>query len=270
VTRGRTRGDAAARARAWVHAAHASVCDMVAPWEHGTVVRATRYPTYFDFNLVRVEDTSAPSLDALVGVADEALAGLAHRRITFEVVAAAEPHRPGLEALGWKATRLVWMRHAGATSPAALAVERVPYDAVRGLRLAWHLEEFPNLDSTAYLDDSREVAMRRNAEVFAVLESGTPVAFAQLERDGEAAEVTDVYVQPEHRGEGLGTAITQAAVAAAGDVSDLWIVADDDGRAKQLYARLGFRAVWTVMDFLRLGSPAAPPAGSARTGGSGP
>jgi GNAT superfamily N-acetyltransferase len=253
VTGGRSEGDAAACARSWLHAAHSAVCDVLAPWEHGTVVRATRYPSYFDFNLLRVEDDAALGVDELVSVADEELAGLAHRRVDFEVVAAAEPLRASLEALGWKATRLVWMRHAGPPqADAGLPVERVPYDAVRDLRLDWHKEDFPTLDLTGHDADAREVATRRHAEVFAALDGGAPVAFAQLERDGAAAEVTDVYVRPEYRGKGLGTAITKAAIKAAGDVRDLWIVADDEDRPKQLYARLGFRPAWTVMDFLRL------------------
>jgi hypothetical protein len=37
--------DLAARARAWRNAAHAAVCDVLEPWAHGTVVRATRYPS---------------------------------------------------------------------------------------------------------------------------------------------------------------------------------------------------------------------------------
>jgi predicted GNAT family acetyltransferase len=78
------------------------------------------------------------------------------------------------------------------------------------------------------------------------------VAFAQIERDGEAAEITQVYVRPEYRGDGRATAITRAAIEAAGDVSDLWIVADDEDRPKHLYARLGFRPAWTTMEFLRL------------------
>src|SRR3954463_6092443 len=90
---------AEARARAWRHSAHAAVCDVIEPWAHGTVVRATRHPTYYDFNLVRVEDDPAMSLEALVAFADEALAGLEHRRFDFEVMAAADALRPGFEAL---------------------------------------------------------------------------------------------------------------------------------------------------------------------------
>lgn len=246
-------GGEAARARAWHHAAHAAVCDVLEPWEHGTVVRATRYPRYFDFNVVRVEDDPQLSVDALVDFADEALAGLAHRRVDFESVAAAEPLRAGFEAMHWKATRLLWMRHAAPTPPGDdVAVEALPYDAVRDLRVAWHLEDFPDQDPTAHYAEARDVALRRHAQVLAVLEGGAPVAFAQLERDGDAAEITQVYVHPEYRGDGRGTAITRAAINAAGHVRDLWIIADDEDRPKQLYARLGFRPAWTAMEFLRL------------------
>jgi hypothetical protein len=50
----------------------------------------------------------------------------------------------------------------------------------------------------------------------------------------------------------LGTALTGAAISNAGDVEDLWIVADDEGRPKQLYSRLGFRPAWTAIQALSL------------------
>jgi GNAT superfamily N-acetyltransferase len=244
----------AARARAWQHGAHAAVCDVVTPWRSGTVVRATHYPNYYDFNVVRVEQDPAMSVAALASFADQALAGLAHRRLDFELVSAAEPLRAGFEADGWKAMRLLWMRHR--SSPLAgpdIAVEEVPYDDVHDLRVAWHREDFPaERDSARYHAQSRELALRRGAQVLAVREGGAPVAFAQLERDGSSAEIRLVYVHPEYRGGGRGTAITHAAIEAAGDVADLWICADDEGRAKELYARLGFHAAWTTMEFTRL------------------
>ena len=235
-----------------MHAAHDAVCDTVEPWEHGTVVRASRYPTYFDYNLVRVEDHAELSVDALVAFADEALAGLTHRRVMFEVAAAGEPLRAGLESLGWKATPLVWMLHAGGAPPGhpTVRVEPVPYDAVHELRVGWLAEEFPDLDVTDFLADARDLAISRGAEILAVVEDGEPVGFAQLERVGDAAEITDVFVRADRRGRGLGTAITQAAIGAAGEVGELWIVADADDRPKDLYARLGFRPVWTDLDFL--------------------
>jgi ribosomal protein S18 acetylase RimI-like enzyme len=78
--------------------------------------------------------------------------------------------------------------------------------------------------------------------------SGTPSSSGL----GRSAEITQVYVRADHRGRGLGTALTRAAIDAAGEVDDLWIVADDEGRPKALYERLGFRAVWTMVELLRM------------------
>lgn len=232
---------------------HAALCDVLEPWAHGTVVRATRYPRYFDFNVVRVEENPSMSVQGLMAFADEALAGLAHRRVDFDLIDAAEPLRADFEAKGWKALRLLWMRHDALPPPGpALAVEEVPYDEAHELRVAWHQEDFPDQDPDGYHAQAREVALRRDAQVLAVHEGGSCVAFAQLERDGSAAEITQVYVHPEHRGGGRGTAMTRAAIEAAGDVRDLWIAADDDDRPKELYARLGFRPAWRTMEFLRL------------------
>jgi ribosomal protein S18 acetylase RimI-like enzyme len=244
--------DIEARARAWRDGAHAAVCDVIVPWAHGTIVRATRHPTYYDYNLVRVEDDPGMSVEALVDVADEALAGLEHRRFDFDVVTAADALRPGFEAIGWKTMRLVWMRHASPAPPGPdIAVREVPYDTVHELRLAWHGEEPPDQTTLTYFDHAREVAMSRDVRTLAVHDGDRPIAFAQLERAGEAAEITQVFVHPDYRGGGRGTAMTRAAIEAAGDVRDLWIAADDEDRPKDLYARLGFRPAWTAMEVTR-------------------
>jgi GNAT superfamily N-acetyltransferase len=253
-------GDLAARAQAWHQGVHAAVCDVQEPWAFGTVVRATRYPTYFDFNLVRVEEDPGMSVEALIEFADEALAGLPHRRVDFEPVDVGESLRAGFAEHGWASERLVWMRHDAArrSGPAGIEVDEVPYDAVHALRVAWLEEDFPDLQPGAYFGEARAVARMLGARVFAVLEAGTPVAYAQLEYIGRSAEIVQVYVRADRRGRGLGTALTSAAIDAAGEVDELWIVADDEGRPKQLYARLGFRAVRTVVELLRLPDPPGP------------
>jgi ribosomal protein S18 acetylase RimI-like enzyme len=240
------------RARAWRDARHASVCDVLEPWAHGTVVRATRRPTYWDFNVVRVEENPAMSVEELAAFADQALAGLVHRRLDFDLIDAAEPLRSGFEAQDWKTTHLLWMRHEAPMPPGPdVAVEEVPYDAVHDLRLTWHQEDSPDKDPGDYHAHAREVSLRRGAKILALREGRDPVAFAQLERDGAGAEITTVYVHPEYRGAGRGTALTRAAIEAAGDVQDLWITADAEDRPKGLYARLGFRTAWVTMEFLR-------------------
>jgi GNAT superfamily N-acetyltransferase len=229
------------------------VCDVFEPWAHGTVVRATRYPEYWDYNVVRVEEEPDMSVEALVAFADEALAEVAHRRIDFEQADSAEPLRRRFAALGWLSERLVWMHHEAEPPPRPdIVVEEIPYDAVDHLRIAWHAEDFPGHDPGDHVAEAREVAHRLGVQVLAVHEAGTPVAFAQLIRHAGSAEITQVYVHPEHRGRGLGTAMTSAAIEAAGDADALWIVADDEGRPKELYARLGFRPAWAAIEALRL------------------
>jgi GNAT superfamily N-acetyltransferase len=157
--------------------------------------------------------------------------------------------------------RLLWMRHrALAPSPDGALVQAVDYDAVHRLRLAWHREDFDYpLTDGSYFVQSRELALKRGARVLAVLEDGEPIAFAQLMRTRRAAEITHVYVSADHRGRGLGTAVTCAAIADARSGRDpsrsrrsLWICADEEDRPKELYARLGFAPVWTTVQFLRV------------------
>jgi predicted GNAT family acetyltransferase len=246
-------GDLAARARTWYHSLAAAVCDVLEPWDHGTVVRATRYPTYFDFNAVRVEEDPQMGVDALVAFADEALAGLGHRRVDVEPAGVAESLRPGFEARRWSTHRLVCMLHDGSRPSQArrLAVEEVPFDAVNALRTAWFAEDFPDLELGDHLAEAREVARIFSARVLAVMDAGTPVAYAQVECMDRSGEISQVYVRPDHRGRGLGTALTCTAIEAVRDVDELWIVANDEGRPKQLYSRLGFRPVWTTVEMLR-------------------
>jgi ribosomal protein S18 acetylase RimI-like enzyme len=232
------------------------VCDVAEPWAHGTVLRATQLPDYWDFNLVRVEDDPDMSAESLMAVADEALDGLAHRRFDFDLIGPADRLRPAFRDAGWESTRLVWMQHSSPPPPGpSIEVETVPYDAVDHLRAAWHQEDFPNIDPTDYLEQSNEVNQAREVQVLAARgDDGAAIAFAQLQRGDGIAEVTHVYVLPEHRGGGRGTAVTRAAIEAASDVDHLLIVADDEDRPKELYARLGFAPIWMTMEMTRLPS----------------
>jgi ribosomal protein S18 acetylase RimI-like enzyme len=235
--------------RDWHHAEQRAVCDVLEQWAHGMILRATRYPSYFAYNLVRVERDPGIGAEELTSIADQALAGYAQRRIDVEDIAAAERLQPGLEANGFKTMRLLCMRHHTPPPPAPPApVDKVAYDAVAHLRLRWHHEDSPDQDNE-YQQWAREIALRRGVQVLSITTSGEPVAYAQLARDGRQAEITEVYVDVQHRGAGLGTALTRAAIEAASDVDDLWICADDENRAKKLYARLGFRPAWSTMEF---------------------
>jgi GNAT superfamily N-acetyltransferase len=242
----------AERALAWTRASRGLACDLVMPWEYGTVLRASRYPQYYNLNLVRVERPPDLGAGELIAFADTALDGLPHRLLGFEPEAAAARLRAGFEAAGFHTTVLVWMHHAGsrALRPAFDVVE-VPYDAADSLRRAWHQEDFPGVDAGVFHAQQREVHLARGSRVLATFDRGEPIGFAALDPIGDGTEVGAVYVAAAHRGRGYGTALTQAAIAAAGDVRDLWICADAEDRPQRLYARLGFRPVLRTVEFLR-------------------
>ncbi len=212
-------------------------------------MRASRFPSYFDFNTVRVEDDPGTDVEELASFADRALSGLPHRRVDFDCLVAAERRRTEFERRGWRATSLLWMRHeCPAPGQPDKRVEAAPYEAPQRLRVLWQ-RDFGDY-SPSFHDHAREVALKRGVLTLVVRADEEPVAFAQLERDGGGAEITQVYVHPDHRGRGVGTAITRAAIAQAADATDLWICADAEERAKEIYARLGFVTAWRTMSFL--------------------
>jgi len=216
-------------------------------------MRASRYPRYWDFNLLRVERDPGLGVEELIAIADEHLQGLAHRRIDFDLAHWGDPLRTAFETRGWAAERLLWMRHAEPAPRAAEAgIEEVAYQYTHQLRSAWHREDFPDHTEVAYQHEAHEVAIRRGARVFVIHDGSQPVGFAQLEAAGAAAEITQLYVLPCYRGRGRGTLLASSTVAEAGEVADLWICADDEDRAKNLYSRLGFRPVSSVLHFTRM------------------
>jgi GNAT superfamily N-acetyltransferase len=250
----RTDGDARTRAIAWRRADHARICDVIEATEHGTAVRCTSLPTYWNFNSLRVEgpDTCVIA-DTLVHAADVVQGDLAHRQVEVEDEAAGARLRPGFEALGWAAERLAWMLLEG-PAPAGPDLEEVPFPATRDLRLEWA--------GTATWATSREAAQRFVAHEDSVAElrgsraliarddAGAAVGFASFCARRGAAEIEQVYVTESQRGRGIGGALVSAAARTAGG-AETWIVADDEGDSKRLYERLGFRTVWLQHVFTR-------------------
>ena len=156
---------------------------------------------------------------ALAAVTDEHLADAAHRRVDVETRGrAAAP--ADFEAIGWMANDSCGCSTAPLPPGEMAAVEDVEDDAVADLRETWHHEDFPGVPYGNHATEQREVSLARAVQVFAVMDGGEPVAFAQLEREGDAAEITQFFVA-RPRGGGNGTALTRAAILAAGEFRPL-------------------------------------------------
>lgn len=254
--------DLQAAALAWTRRQREMLCDRVQPWAHGNVLRCTRYPSWYDLNLVRVEDDPEMTPEALIEFADRALSGLGHRMVSFERADAAARVRADLQSAGWQVHPLVWMHHEDSVPPGmdpatpadsrSFDIREVHYDAVAHLRNAWHREDFPDVDPTEFHAQQRE-ALAGGTRVLALHdEEGHPIGFAALDPGGDQIEIGAVYVLPDYRGHGRGTTLTAAAIKAAEGCRHMWICADAEGRPRHLYERLGFRPVLETVDFLRL------------------
>jgi ribosomal protein S18 acetylase RimI-like enzyme len=250
----RTEGGARERAIAWRHAEHARICDVIEATEHGTAVRSTTLPTFWNYNTLRVEgpDTGV-SADALVHAADVLQGDLAHRQIEVEDEAAGARLRPGFAALGWAAERLAWLLLEG-PAPDGPDLEEVPFAATLDLRLEWAASLPWATNEAAALrfaeHEDTVAALRGSRALIARDERGTPVGFASFCAQRGEAEIEQVYVTGAQRGRGTGGALVSAAARLAGGAAT-WIVADDEGDSKRLYERLGFRTAWLQHVFTR-------------------
>ena len=231
------------RFRRWHLARKERVCAEVRPFSYGTVFRSPRHPDVWELNCIQVE--RPVEAGEMIAAADRELAGCAHRLVEWLIPM---PDRVvgELRELGWIVNPLVFMLHDRRvpTEGQAELVE-VDNDAVRELRDIWHLEDFgEHVEPEAFHAQAREVAELAGVCVIAAVEDGRPAGFAQVETHDGGSEVAQVFVRPERRGAGLGTALTSRAIGVGADAApDVWISAARDGRPRRLYERLGFREV---------------------------
>jgi GNAT superfamily N-acetyltransferase len=246
----RNNGGARSRAIAWRRSEHARICDVIEPHEYGTSVQCTFMPTFWFFNCLRVEGPDpGVSADALVHAADVLQGHLAHRLVEVEDEAAGARLRPGFQALGWAAEALAWLRLEG-EAPDGPDLDEVPFPDTRALRLEWagdspwHVDHETARQFSEHEDRTAELRGSR-----ALLAPGG-AGFVSFHREGDTAEIEQVYVTESQRGRGVGGALVTAAIRAAG-APETFIVADVAGDSKRLYERLGFREAWIQHVFTR-------------------
>jgi GNAT superfamily N-acetyltransferase len=235
----------------------ARAASRVVPLDWGTAIYHDEFPRWPDLNTVRVE-VAAPALDAarLERAAVRLQAGLPVQRIEVFDEATARGLVPGMRERGWSAPRSVLMGWDGGEPPAAPRIEEVPYAAIERLREEWLRDDAAAGDATVLeqgLAADRLTFSRTPTRAFAAVRAGRPVAYGLLLDLGETALVEDVYTTPAARGEGLGAQVVHRLVweGRAGGHADTVLATDAGGRARALYARLGFTRLGAVQRFLR-------------------
>jgi GNAT superfamily N-acetyltransferase len=258
--RATTRPEAGARlARA--HALRAApferAATRVVPLEWGSAIFHDEFPRWADVNTVRVE-VPAPDLDAerLHGAVERLQGRLAHRRIEVWDEATAHALEADMAALGYERGHSVLMAWDGGEPAPAPEVEQVPYALVERLRREWLSDDpwAPDPETlTQGMAADRLAFERTPTRAYAVVRDGRPLAYGLLLDLGEVALVEDVYTTPEARGGGLAGAVVSRLVweAQASGHADTILATDAGGRARALYARLGFTPLGAVNRFLR-------------------
>jgi ribosomal protein S18 acetylase RimI-like enzyme len=219
------------------------VCEEVRPFSHGTVFRSPRHPDFWEYNCIRLDRPMEAG--EMIATADRELVGCAHRLVEW-MIPMPDGVVGGLRERGWMANPLIFMLHDGRPLPPDRGeLLEVDYDVVRELRDIWHREDFgEHTEAETFHTQAREVAELADVRVIAAVEEGRPTGFAQVETHDGGSEVTQVFVHPSRRCAGLGGALTAQAIRAGADAAPhVWICAERDNRPRQLYERLGFRAV---------------------------
>jgi GNAT superfamily N-acetyltransferase len=232
----------------------------------GSALFHDRLPRHPDLNTVRVE-VPAPELDGerLHGAVERLQRQLPHRRVEVFDAETAQVVEEDMLRLGYEPGHSVLMASDDGGLPLPRAsrssalrseptIEEVPYRMVESLRREWLEGEWADRETVAQtVEGDRGIFAATSTRAFASFDRGRPVAYGLLLDFGEAALVEDVYTTPGARGAGLGSAVVHRLVweSRRNGHADTVLATPVDGRARELYRRLGFAELGTVHRFLR-------------------
>lgn len=210
----------------------------------GVLLRSARFSHSWDLNqVVLAPGAGADDVAAGIALAEATLDGAAHRRVT---VPAPAPAAPVDAPPGWEADELLLMTFGGGEVPSwpedVLEVDAADLHTAR-LDM-WRSTTDADAVAQELADMQLAFASYPGARALGVRREGAFVAWAQV---AEGC-IDDVYVTPPLRGQGLGRAITRAAVAAGG-----WFLFTDvgDPRPQALYRSLGFEEAGRLVQLTR-------------------
>jgi GNAT superfamily N-acetyltransferase len=252
------------RIHAFERGSLALVADEVAEIPEGWVARSAALPLVWNLNHVGV--TGAVEHHEALELLERHLADLPYRHLVIEHEPSGDALEEQLRAEGWQVERnlgLVLRRDPDRDLDTSMVVEADEAQALELMR-QWTGEEEELKNSPRahrqVLETIRRIWRTRNAQRFGVLgRDGSLAAITMLFSDGVVAQVEDVFVVPEERGHGFGRALVTHAALAALDAGHkfVFILADDNGWPKNLYADIGFEPVERSWEFQRSYNPAS-------------
>ncbi|MBV8431534.1 MAG: GNAT family N-acetyltransferase [Solirubrobacterales bacterium] len=248
----------AARIHAFERQSLELVADEVTEIPEGWVARAPSLPLVWVLNHVGV--TEPIEYPAAMELLERYQADLPYRQLVIEHEPSGEALEPRLRSEGWRFDRdvgLVLRREPDRELDTSAVVEADEAEALELMRMWTGEEEDLQRSPEAHdqvLETIRRTWRTRNARRFGVLgRDGSLAGITMLFSDGVVAQVEDVFVVPEERGRGFGRVMVTHAALAALDAGHefVFILADDQGWPKHLYADVGFEAVERSWEFHR-------------------
>ena len=218
------------------------------PFAYGTAVFLPELPLRHDANYLWIDRLpETDPVDTLIAEAErlQGAAGLGHRMLMFEDPHAAAPLVEGFTAAGWQPFRGEIMTHQAVPTLEADTgrVQQTDDETLRAARTRNILRyDWCTPEVARQLLDARQYSPVHD-EVHAVFVDDEPVAWAELYVDGGIAQIESVATEPDHRRQGHASAIVArlVEVGRAAGAETVFLCADADDTARDLYERLGFR-----------------------------
>jgi GNAT superfamily N-acetyltransferase len=221
--------------------------EALIPIDEGWIVRSRSLPLVWNLNQVRV--TRPIEFDEALALAERHLVELPYRQLVVEHEPSGARLERSFSEAGWEVEReltMVLERGPDHDVDTGLVIEPGEEETL-ALMERWTRED-EQLHLTPeglaqVVEHSRRTWRARGALRLGVLdESGALAAMTLLYSDGTIAQVEDVYTVPEQRGRGFARALVTHASTLGRDAGHelTFIIADDNGWPKQLYARIGF------------------------------
>jgi GNAT superfamily N-acetyltransferase len=254
----RVSGESARRALAFQRETVMQIAEDVIAIPQGWVIRDESMPLVWAINQLRLRQPV--TFEQAVELGDRHLGDRPYRHLMIEIEAIGARLEDRFHAGGWRVDCQVTMELAGRADRVVdtSAVFEAPAEEVIERLKRWVSESedhTPTLDELRQLERYWELEWQvRNARRLGIRgRDGSLAAITMLYSDGATAQVEDVYTVPEERGRGHARALITHAVrlAADGGHEPTFIVADDRGWPKQLYARLGFEPAGRTWAFHR-------------------
>jgi ribosomal protein S18 acetylase RimI-like enzyme len=227
----------------------------------GTGVFDRRRPRVWDANYVRVAAATELSAADLAEAGEPLFSerGLAHRTLVFSDSHQAERLATGFARMGWETAHEVVMVSRRPPAAPAHQVAEISVASYEESKRAFGLAEPPDGVDPASAEELADDLASRDALVrdvarerrFGIVVDGRVVSACVLYSLHGIGQVESVTTAAEHRNQGYGRAIVEAAAGASVERGDelTFLVALVDDWPREMYRRLGFESVGVIHRF---------------------